>query len=620
MKNHIFLSLFFISGFVFIGNTQGALCSEVEPFCAGGNALVFPNSHPGIPGASNSAEPGINYSCGTGGGPNNPTSWPYPSWYYLKIDSDGDLNFSISQSQNSNGTGPAFDVDFIAWGPFTDTNVNCGVDLSNANKIDCSWLPETTEFMEITGAQADEIYIVMITNFSEQSGFITLQQTNSNSGSSGSTDCSIVNSIDLCDNEITSLDATTSGAVNYEWFRDGTLLTETGPILNDVIAPSAVYTADAYDTSGVIISVVEFNVNFFVQPSANTVNNQLPCDTNNDGFWDFDFSVIEGVVFGGQSDIDFEITFHNTLNEADAGIAALSSIYTNQLAYQEETIFVRIENLANPDCYDITSFLIDVFDQSIATPFTYALCDDVLDGDDTNGFVEFNLSSINNQVLGGQDATQFTVTYHFDQATADSGTSPLTNLYTNAIADIDQILVRVENKDNSDCYKTAIVDLVVNKLPVITTSLELIQCDDNSDGFSNFNLTEANALISSNAVNETFTFYNNANDANNAFDAITNTTVYSNTDPSSAPDVLFVRVENSEGCYRVAQLNLLVQATQIPRTVEILYEACDTDNIDNDMTNGITTFDFSDAETQIRAQSGLPAGSKFNIHVLPDRI
>ncbi len=608
MKNHIFLVLYFISGFVFIGNAQGSLCSEVEPFCAGGNALVFPNSHPGIPGSSNAAESGIDYFCGTSGGPNNPTSWPYPSWYYLKIDSDGDLNFSISQTQNDDGSGLEFDVDFIAWGPFTDENVNCGADLTNANKIDCSWLPATTEFMGISGAQAGDVYIVMITNFSEQPGFITLQQTNSNSSSSGSTDCSIVNSIDLCENEVTSLDATTSGAVNYEWFRDGTLLPETGPILNNVIAPSAVYTADAYDASNVIISVIEFNVNFFDQPSGNAVINQLICDNNNDGFWDFDLLAIEGLVLGVQSVTDFEITFHNTLNEADMDIATLPSIYTNQVAYQEETIFVRIENVANPNCYDITSFLIDVFDQSTATSFTYELCDTILDGDDTNGFVEFNMSSINNQVLSGQDANQFTVTYHFDQTSADSGTSPLTNLYTNAIADTDQILVRVENIDNSDCYDTALVNLVVNELPVIATYLELIQCDDNSDGFSDFNLTEANVLISSNIANETFTFYNTMNDANNTIDAITNTTAYTNTDPSSAPDVLFVRVENIEGCYRVAQLDLLVEATQIPQTVEILYEACDTGNIDNDITNGISTFDFSDAETQIRAQSGLPVG------------
>ena len=608
MKKNLLLALFFISSFAFLGNAQGGLCSEVEPFCAGGNALVFPNSHPGVPGASNAAEPGINYSCGTGGGPNNPGDWPYPSWYYLRIDSDGDLEFSISQSQNADGSGAAYDVDFIAWGPFSNANVNCGIDLNNSNKIDCSWLDATTEFMEISAAQAGDIYIVMITNFSEQSGFITLQQTNSNNGSSGTTDCSIVNSVDLCENETTSLDATATGALRYEWFREGILLPETGPILNNVIAPSAIYTVNLYDASNVIFSVVEFNVNFFDQPSANVVSDQLFCDTNNDGFWDFDLAALEGVVLGGQTATDFEISFHNSFNNADSDTGALPLVYTNQVAYLEETIFVRMENLKNPTCYEITSFLIDVLDRPTPTTHTYELCDTNLDGDDTNGFVEFNLSSIDSQVLNGQDATQFTVTYHLDETNANSGTSPLMNLYTNAIANTDQIWARVENNDNSDCYETAPVDLVVNGLPIVLNALELIQCDDDSDGFSDFNLTEANALISSNAANETFTYYNSLNDANNAVDAIPNPLAYTNTDPSSNPDVLFVRVDTNNGCHRVAQLDLLVEATQIPQTVEILYEVCDSGSIDNEITNGITTFDFSDAEMQIRAQSGLPAG------------
>ncbi|WP_179345557.1 T9SS type B sorting domain-containing protein [Winogradskyella ursingii] len=612
MKNTKFLSLILIIGLAFSTHAQGLLCSDVEPFCAGNSALTFPNSHPGVSGASNSAESGIDYSCTTGGGPNNPTDWPYPSWYFMRVDNDGDLNFSISQTQNADGSGAAFDVDFIAWGPFNDADINCGADLTPANKIDCSWLPATTEFMEIPNAQAGQIYIVMITNFSENAGFITLQQTNAGDSDSGSTDCSIVNTVDACDNETLSLDATTTGATRYEWFRDGNPLPETGPILNNVVAPSAVYLAEAYDAADVIIAVVEFNVNFVEQPIANPVTDQLICDDNNDGFWNFDLEALETTILGGQSISDFEISFHISQNNADMDAAPLPGIYTNQNPYQAETIFVRIENTANTTCYETTSFLIDVFDQPSATPFSYQLCDDDADGDDTNGLVEFNLSSIDSQLLGAQNPAQFTVSYHEDQANADAGSAPLANLYTNVIINIDQIVARVQNNDNPDCYETAIVDLVVNELPVVTNAVELVQCDDDSDGFSNFNLTESETLISNNSANEIFTYYDNLVDAETGGAGIANVTAYTNTDPSSAPDILYVRVENANSCYRVAQLDLLVQATQIPSNIEILYEECDTEDIDNSITNGVTTFDFSDAEVQIRAQAGLPTGQNLN--------
>jgi len=51
------------------------------------------------------------------------------------------------------------------------------------------------------------------------------------------------------------------------------------------------------------------------------------------------------------------------------------------------------------------------------------------------------------------------------------------------------------------------VILTVNPLPVVNSTVTLVQCDDDTDGFSDFNLNEANNAISSNAANETFTYY-----------------------------------------------------------------------------------------------------------------
>ncbi|MCC1484435.1 T9SS type B sorting domain-containing protein [Winogradskyella sp. E313] len=348
-------------------------------------------------------------------------------------------------------------------------------------------------------------------------------------------------------------------------------------------------------------STISFNINVFDSPIANTVNDQLICDDNNDGFWDFDLAALQTAVLGTQAQADFTITYHRTQADADNSQNALPAVYTNEIAFQEETIFARIENNLNATCFDATSFLIDVFDQPTATAFTFELCDDAVDGDDTNGFVVFDLASINAQILGAQDPTQFTVTYHTDQANADANTGALPNLYTNVTTNADQIVVRVENNDNTNCFETALIDLVVNPLPVITASVELFQCDDDTDGFTDFNLTEANILISANAANETFSYYLSMADATNANNPIPNPIAYTNTDPSSNPDIVFVRVETNNGCFRIAQLDLLVSTTQIPANFELLFEACDDDLIDGDNTNGITAFDFSTATTQILA-------------------
>ena len=54
---------------------------------------------------------------------------------------------------------------------------------------DCSYSASATETANITGAQVGEVYMLLLTNYANQSGTISFSQT----GGSGATDCSIVN-------------------------------------------------------------------------------------------------------------------------------------------------------------------------------------------------------------------------------------------------------------------------------------------------------------------------------------------------------------------------------------------------------------------------------------------
>ena len=364
---------------------------------------------------------------------------------------------------------------------------------------------------------------------------------------------------------------------------------------------------DCYDISMITLQVDEIAV-------ANPVPSQLFCDDNNDGFWDFDLGGLRTIVLGTQDPMQFEVSFH--LDPTDAMTSSttnpLPDTFTNLVAYQDDIIFVRVENVDNRDnCYTTSQFVIDVFDQPTATTHRYELCDDNADGDDTNGFVDFSLTpaDIDSFILNGQDPTQFTVTYHLIQNDANNNVGAITNLYTNGT----QIIARVENNDNpDDCFETIEVNLQVNALPVITASVDLRQCDIDTDGLSEFNLTEANDLISTNAAAETFTYYTTQVDAENATNAITNELNYPNTDPSANPDIVFVRVENGDTCYRVAQLELFVSTSAIPAGFVIPpYEECDDTRVDDNITDGITVFDFSDATAQIVAV--FPVGQNITV-------
>ncbi|MFD1063954.1 T9SS type B sorting domain-containing protein [Winogradskyella litorisediminis] len=355
--------------------------------------------------------------------------------------------------------------------------------------------------------------------------------------------------------------------------------------------------------ANICFEVISFSIDVFNQPVAETIPNQFRCDDNNDGFWDFDLDVLRPIALGTQSTSQFEVSFH--LDLADAMLSstanALPNTFTNLVAYQSDVIYVRVENVDNrDDCFAISQFQINVFEQPTPQTYTYELCDDDADGDDTNGFVDFPLgpTDIDTFILNGQDPTQFTVTYHLNQTDADNNTGAISNLYT----DDRQIVARVENDNNLLCVATVVVNLQVNTLPVITDMVSLLQCDVDTDGISDFNLTESEVLISNNPASQTFTYYASQAEAEAGSNPIPNILAYPNTDPSSNPDTLYVRVENTDSCYRIAQLDLFVSTTSIPPGFVILpYEECDDTRVDNNITDGITVFDFSNATPQIVA-------------------
>ncbi|NNK28767.1 MAG: T9SS type B sorting domain-containing protein, partial [Flavobacteriaceae bacterium] len=287
------------------------------------------------------------------------------------------------------------------------------------------------------------------------------------------------------------------------------------------------------------------------------------------------------------------------------------TVYTNQVAYQQEEIFVRIENNIGTQCYSTDSFLFDVFDSALPNDVTYRLCDNADDGDDMNGFVEFDLSTISAQVIDPQSTAQFNISYHANQADAIANASPLPLLYTNSIANSEQVVVRMENIDNTNCYTTALIDLIVDPLPNVTPIVELRQCDDDADGLTLFNLTEANDLISTNGANEVFTYYLTQTEAQGGavVDQIANVNAYQN--PVPLAGVVFARIESDQGCWRTAQIDLIVGATQIPAGFQLSYNACDDVSIDGDNTNGIASFDFIDATAQIEAL--FPVGQNITI-------
>lgn len=170
-----------------------------------------------------------------------------------------------------------------------------------------------------------------------------------------------------------------------------------------------------------------------------------------------------------------------------------------------------------------------------------------------------------------------------------------------------QYRIKLQKNGNSCDLLSNETTLIIYDLPIINPSISLIQCDDdaNSDGYANINLRQKENFISSGYSNENFTYYTSAVGAENDDETtkIINPMQYYATNSS-----VWVRVENINYCFRIAQINITVTATNVPPSFHSDFYKCDdfldsdgNDSTNNSNTDGIATFDFSSARASILA-------------------
>ncbi|WP_304504277.1 T9SS type B sorting domain-containing protein [Aestuariivivens sp. NBU2969] len=407
----------------------------------------------------------------------------------------------------------------------------------------------------------------------------------------------------VCSGTPFSLDVTLNiPGTTYKWFKNGVeILGETNSIYN--VTEDGIYGVEIDIARKNCVISDDIRIEFAQSPIVfEPPKNMVLCNTDEDLIGVFDFNENKNIVLGPQREADFIMSFHLSEEDARSNDNPITSpeAYTN--TQEKETIWIRIAERTQT-CFEVVSFNISVIKETIAnTPLDYDLCDDVESGSNSDGLALFDLSTKVDEILGDQPSLDYEVRFYQSQDDASIGlvNTQIGSLIQN-MANPQTVYARVENKVNPTCFGVTAFNLVVNSLPVINSNVSLIQCDDDNDGFTIFNLTEANTLVSSNSINETFTYYESEAGAKDALaiDQITNVLDYSN--KSILNDKVYVRVENSNGCYRIATVDLLVSATQIPKAFNLTFQACDDKTLDNDSSNGITTFNFSEAQDKIKS-------------------
>ncbi|WP_456313245.1 choice-of-anchor L domain-containing protein [Pseudomonas shirazensis] len=134
---------------------------------------------------------------------------------------------------------------------------------------------------------------------------------------------------------------------------------------------------------------------------------------------------------------------------------------------------------------------------------------------------------------------------------------------------------------------------------IFSTNTSLLQCDDDTDGISIFNLNKVNNIVKNNAANiSNEGYYETLANAQSKTNRIATPENYIN---KSNNQIVYARIENEFGCFKIAQVTLQIANTAIPDPNPV--STCDGDQIQD----GFYHFNL-DTEVTPKITAGLPTG------------
>ncbi|RZJ51985.1 MAG: T9SS type B sorting domain-containing protein [Flavobacterium sp.] len=120
---------------------------------------------------------------------------------------------------------------------------------------------------------------------------------------------------------------------------------------------------------------------------------------------------------------------------------------------------------------------------------------------------------------------------------------------------------------------------------ILYTNTTILQCDDNTDGISIFNLTKVAGIVKNN-ISEIVNngYYESFADAEAKTNKIVTPEKYTN---KIVNQIVFARIENKYGCFKIAEITLQISNTSLSSQNPM--PTCDGDNVQD----GIHEFDFN---------------------------
>ncbi|WP_431158714.1 T9SS type B sorting domain-containing protein [Winogradskyella poriferorum] len=398
----------------------------------------------------------------------------------------------------------------------------------------------------------------------------------------------------LCTGESYTLQADEIPGADYVWSFDGVPIPDSNQHELFVDTPGF-YEVFIEPNNGECPIEGSAVVGIFEVPIANSLLDVSACDdVGNDGFATFTFNDKDQEALQSQDPNQFFVSYYTTPENAVARENEITFPFVN--TSNPQTIIVRVDNVDNPNCYDLNSFELQVFNTpQIATIDDEIFCDSF--GDPTDGIAEIDLNSLLPILLGSQNASEIDVTFHTTAEDAEMNNAPLPVDYTNTTPFNETIFIRAENTLNTTCFSTRSFNLIINPIPE-ANDVSVLQCDEDGipEGFTVFNINQLLDDITGGNPQVQVDYYLSQADA----DAETNPINGDAFENFINPQTVVARVTNPvTGCFNFSEISLEVSATA---TNNATLQVCDDDGEED----GFASFQLTDADGIVLA--GAPVG------------
>lgn len=339
-----------------------------------------------------------------------------------------------------------------------------------------------------------------------------------------------------------------------------------------------IYVRVANESSG-CFSLSGFYTYINTVPEFIPISNFENCEADISGVANFYFYLKEEEILNGQP--DKQVLYYETEADAIAGTNAIDKYSAYQNSTSPQTVYVRVENLTDPDCFGTSSFELEVGSIPI-----FNVAEDITGCDDisNDGFVTVDLNETIAQMSAGSPET-LDITFHTTEYDAENNLNTLPLEYTNS-TNPQPLFARVDN--GNYCKGISAFEINIIPAPIVNPTVPMEQCDINYDGFATWDLSiSEDDILDVRQDNIEVHYFETIDDLEAQTNAITNPENYTNI---TNPQTVYIKVNNTvSNCFVAVPLDLTVNLPPAFNDFET-FEIC---------ANPSNSFDLSEIETTL---------------------